>query len=430
VEKLKIVVAILLFGILVLVHEFGHFIVAKKCGIVVNEFSIGMGPRLCSFVKGETRYSIKLLPLGGSCAMQGEDDSNEEEGSFNTKPVWARMAVVFAGPLFNFILAFIFSIILIGARGQDVATVYSLEENSPAYEAGLREGDRIIKFNGEEALLARQIAMEEYLNPLDGSTLEIVYERDGKEYTIEYIPEVQTQYMVGMTYSATDDPAEITVSLDGAMADAGAISGDIVKSINGQEIASGAKMSEYLDANPFDGSEVEFGIQRNNKEIKIKMTPRMTDHYEKGFIVDPFAKKQSALDTIKYSFVEVKYEVAMVVKSLKMLVTGQVGANQMSGPVGIVDAIGDQYEAAVEVSVMDAIFTMISFAILLSANLGVMNLLPIPALDGGRLLFLIIEAIRRKPMDRDKEGIVHFIGFILLMILMVFLFYNDIRKFF
>ena len=146
---ISIIIALLIFGLLVLIHEFGHFIVAKKNGVVVNEFSIGMGPRIFSRVaKSGTRYSVKILPLGGSCAMLGEDEDNEEEGSFNSKSIWARMAIIFAGPFFNFILAFVLALVVIGFVGADISYVTSVDENSPAYEAGLRTGDRITNYNG------------------------------------------------------------------------------------------------------------------------------------------------------------------------------------------------------------------------------------------------------------------------------------------
>ena len=150
---ISIIIALIIFSVLVLIHEFGHFIVAKKCGVVVNEFSVGMGPRLLSRVaKSGTRYSIKALPFGGSCAMLGEDEDNAEEGSFNSKPLWARMAIVVAGPFFNFILAFLLALIVIGYNGVDISYVSKVTEGSNAYEAGLREGDRITKYNGATVL--------------------------------------------------------------------------------------------------------------------------------------------------------------------------------------------------------------------------------------------------------------------------------------
>ena len=189
---ISIIIALLIFGLLVLIHEFGHFIVAKKNGVVVNEFSIGMGPRIFSRVaKSGTRYSVKILPLGGSCAMLGEDEDNEEEGSFNSKSIWARMAIIFAGPFFNFILAFVLALVVIGFVGADISYVTSVDENSPAYEAGLRTGDRITNYNGAHATLGREIYLEDYVNPLDGSEISISFVRDGEEKTIRYTPDTE-----------------------------------------------------------------------------------------------------------------------------------------------------------------------------------------------------------------------------------------------
>lgn len=426
---MSIIIALIIFSVLVLFHEFGHFIVAKKNGIVVNEFSIGMGPRLFSFGKGETRYSIKLLPFGGSCAMLGEDEDVTVAGSFNSKSVWARMAVVFAGPFFNFILAWIMALIVIGYAGVDLSYVVNVDSNSKAYEAGLREGDRIVKYNGTQGLIAREIYLEDYVNPLDGSPLEIKYIRDGRKYTVSYTPDSTEVYRIGMTYTATDDKAVISsVSRNSAMQEAGVEPGDVITSINGVKVSSGKEMQVYLDEHPWDGSKTEITYERHGKEYTTTVTPKMTKVYSTGFDYNMAREKQSFLGVLKYSFVEVRYQIATVLKSLKMLVTGKVSTNEMSGPVGIVDAIGTTYNETKSEGIMLTIMTMINMAIMLSANLGVMNLLPLPALDGGRLVFFIVEAIRRKPVDREKEGFVHFIGFACLMVLMVFLIFNDIGK--
>lgn len=425
---MSVIIALIIFSLLVLIHEFGHFILAKRNGIVVNEFSIGMGPRLISFDKGGTKYSIKILPFGGSCAMLGEDEAVEVEGSFNSKSVWARMAVVFAGPFFNFVLAWVLALIVMGYSGADLAYVTKVEEGSPAYEAGLRNGDQIIKYNGVHAVLGREIYLENYINPLDGSDMIIQYKRDGKKYTAKFKPDSEERYLVGMTYSTSDSKAQINVTKGSAMEEAGAISGDIVTSIDGTAISTGKEMNDYLEIKPWNGSEVEITVERNGKNHELILKPRMTMVYEDGFEYNYAREKQSFTGVVKYSFMEVRYQVTMVLKSLKMLVTGQVSTNEMSGPVGIVDAIGDTYKETKSEGILVTLMTMLNMAIMLSANLGVMNLLPIPALDGGRLVFLIIEAVRRKPLDREKEGLVHFVGFACLMLLMVFLIFNDVGK--
>ena len=414
----------------VLIHEFGHFIVAKKNGVVVNEFSIGMGPRIFSRVaKSGTRYSVKILPLGGSCAMLGEDEDNEEEGSFNSKSIWARMAIIFAGPFFNFILAFVLALVVIGFVGADISYVTSVDENSPAYEAGLRTGDRITNYNGAHATLGREIYLEDYVNPLDGSEISISFVRDGEEKTIRYTPDTEKKYMVGMNYTASDAQAEITkVNNGSAMDEAGVQSGDVVTEIDGTKITTGKQMSEYIVAHPFGDKDVNMTVKRNGKEIDVVIKPQMTEIADSGFTYNLGREKQSFGGIIKYSFTEVRYEIVSVLKSLKMLVTGKVSANEVSGPVGIVDVIGDTYTSAKSEGVAMTILTLLNLAIMLSANLGVMNLLPIPALDGGRLFLYLIEIVTRRTIPKEKEGMIHFIGFILLMALMVFLVFNDIRK--
>ena len=437
-----IIIAIIIFGILVLIHEFGHFIFAKKFGVTVNEFSIGMGPRIFSRVaKSGTRYSIKALPLGGSCAMLGEDEDNMEEGSFNSKPRWKRFLIVFAGPLFNFILAFLLSLIVIGFAGTDPSNVTYVpgekpqvaemkqEEPSNAYKAGLRSGDRITNFDGAWISIGRELYVEEYTNPVGMKPISLTYERDGKKHTIKYKPDCVNKYLLGISYSSgANAPVISQVTKDSAMSKAGVVANDQVVKINGVKISSGEEINKYLEEHPLDGSEVEFVMKRGKKTFTAKVKPIKQNVYSAGFSYNLQREKQGFFATIGYSFVEMRYEVVTVLKSLKMLVTGGVSANEISGPVGIVSVIGDTYKENAQHGFGITLLALMNLAIMLSANLGVMNLLPIPALDGGRLLIYIIEAITRKQIPKDKEGMIHFIGFIILMALMIFLVFNDVRK--
>lgn len=427
---ISIIIALIIFGLLVLIHEFGHFIVAKKNGVFINEFSVGMGPRILSKVaKSGTRYSLKILPLGGSCAMLGEDEDNEEEGSFNSKSIWARMAIVFAGPFFNFILALLLAFIVIGAKGADVSYVTNVDKASPAYEAGLRQGDRIVKYNGAHATLGREIYLEDYVNPLNGDDITVSFVRNGETKTIKYSPEIEKRYIVGMQYAPSDAEAEITqVTRGSAFFKAGVQAGDVVTEIDGTAIKTGNDMNDYLTEHPFGENEVKITLDRKGKTVNVTVKPIMTKIASSGFDYNIGREKQSIGGVIKYSFTDVRYEIATVLKSLKMLVTGKVSANEISGPVGIVNVIGNTYSTAKSQGTTVTILSLINLAIMLSANLGVMNLLPLPALDGGRLFLYIIEVITRKKIPKDKEGMIHFIGFILLMALMVFLLFNDIRK--
>lgn len=337
-----IVAAIIIFGLIVIFHEFGHYLLARKNGIRVNEFSVGMGPRLCGFKRGDTDWVIRLLPLGGACMMAGEDEDVADEGTFNSKSVWARMSVVLAGPVFNFILAFIFAVVLLWNTGITTTELTTVESGSPAEAAGLMAGDRITSIGGEKVHMFKEIQMHVMMSPSE--TYEITYERD---------KEVHTAVVA-------------TVTQDGR-----------------QMMGIGTR-----------------------------------------------TRKAGLGEVFQYSAYEVGYNIELVVKSLKMLVTGRLGKDDVAGPVGMVSMIDETYDSAMEYGVVSMLLTMMNLVIILSANLGVMNLLPIPALDGGRLLFLIVEAIRRKPLDRSKEGFVNFVGFALLMVLMVFIMFNDIMKLF
>ena len=342
---MKIVIAIIIFSILILFHELGHFLAAKLNGIRVYEFTLGLGPTIIGVKKGDTKYCLKLLPFGGSCVM-GEDEESDEPDAFNNKSVWARIAVVAAGPVFNFILAFLFAIVIISCAGYDEPTVQAVTEGFPAEAAGIQPGDTVIKMNNDRIRVYREISL--YVNMHQGETVDLVYERDGKRYETTLEPKLDEE----------------------------------------------------------------------------------SGNYYLGFSSNGQRTKGNVIQILKYSLYEVEYWIETTYKSLAMIFRGKVSADDVSGPVGIVSAIGDTYEQSKADGAYYVMLNMMNFAILLSANLGVMNLLPLPALDGGRLVFLIIEAIRRKPVNREKEGLVHFIGFALLMVLMVVVLYNDIRKLF
>ena len=338
------ILALIIFSAIVIFHELGHFLLAKWNGIEVIEFSLGMGPRLLSHVWGDTRYSLKLLPIGGSCQMVGEEEASDSEGAFGNKSVWARIAVVAAGPVFNFILAWVLALIIVGSVGYD-NTMVDIIPDSAAAEAGMEDGDQIISINGSRTWLYREVSLYSSLH--QGQTATVVFERNGEKQTIVLTPK---------------------------QSDTGA----------------------YL-----------YGFSR-------------TVQREKG----------GALETVGYSCAEIRYWLKATVESLKMLIGGQVGLEEMSGPVGIVSTIGDTYKESRVDGWYYVTMNMIMIAILLSVNLGVMNLLPIPALDGGRLVFLILEAIRGKAIPQEKESMVHFTGFVLLMGLMAVILFSDLHKLF
>lgn len=348
---MTLVYFVLIFGVIVLAHEFGHYLLAKVNGIHVVEFSIGMGPKLAGFHKNGTDYVIRLLPIGGACMFEGEDGLNEAEGepspnSFNAAPVWARISSVVAGPLFNFILAFLLAIFLVGFSGSDKPVILGIMEGYPADEAGMEPGDVITRMNDERIYLAREIYINTYLN--GDKPMEIEYERNGELFTTQLVPKYSEE--------------------------------------------SGRHL---------------IGLQGYGEAVEAK-----------------------GLSVFKYAYYEVRYSFLSTIKSLAMLVRGEASKDDVSGPVGIAQVIGEVAEEATPYGPLVLLLNLANIAMLLSVNLGVLNLLPLPALDGGRLVFMLIEAVRGKPIPPEKEGMVHFAGFVALMVLMVFVMYNDIVRLF
>lgn len=428
---MSIILAILIFSVLVLFHEFGHFLFAKLSHITVLEFSLGMGPRLFSFEKGGTKYSLKLLPLGGSCMMEGEDEDNDNPGSFNNAPIAGRIATVAAGPVFNFILAFVVSMIVVGMTGYSLPVVSSLEAGSAAEMAGLKEGDQITSFDGYGTSIADELYTYLALEGLDGSPVTVEYVRDGEKGSLTYTPDSEEKYMLGFSYYNDESEAKIgSVTLDGAMYKAGLQAGDVICEINGTVINSGKELQDYMDAYEMDGSEMKISYIRGDKVKSVSVAPTVMTYARLGFNYLSDYEKAGFGEMIRYGFSEMKYWVKTTILSLKMLITGKVSVNELSGPVGIVSTIDSTYEESKSYGLTAMVATMLNMMILLSANLGVMNLLPIPALDGGRLVFLIIEAIRRKPIDREIEGKIHFAGFALLMMLILYVSVHDVMKLF
>ncbi len=424
---MSIIYTLLILGVLVTVHEFGHFIVAKKCGIGVIEFSVGMGPRLFSFDWHGTKYSLKLIPLGGSCAMVGEDEDNDAEDAFNNKSPLARFAVVFAGPAFNFILAFVLAIILLGTMGVNIPKVYNVYDGYGASEAGIKDGDIIKSIDGKNIVMGKDIELYLLTHELSDE-VEVVYEREGEEYTITY-DTTYDRYQIGITYSSTPEAAALTQVYEGTPAEAAGLqAGDIIVSVNGTKVSTGEDVYNYFQANETGSEAIDLVVERDGETIEASIIPVLVTNKTIGFDASYYRENAGIFTVLRHSLSEVRYSVENVILSLKLLVTGKVSVSEVSGPVGMVSIIDTAVEASSPSGIKYVLATLLNLTLLLSANLGVMNLLPIPALDGGRILFIIVEMIRRKPIDRDKEGMINGIGFIILIVLMVFVLFNDIFK--
>ncbi|HIY01676.1 MAG TPA: RIP metalloprotease RseP [Candidatus Blautia faecipullorum] len=428
---MKILIAVIIFSAIILIHELGHFLLAKKNGIVVTEFSLGMGPRLVSTQKGGTRYSIKLFPIGGSCAMLGEDTGEDElPGTFNAAPVWGRVSVVAAGPVFNFILAFVLSVIITAFVGYDPAEIMEVKAGSSAEQAGLQKGDIITEYNGYHIDLARDLYVYSYLNELTEEPVTVKVKRGGEERTVTFEPDVNVRYLLGFNRSDADSMEVVSLIEGMPLQEAGLEPGDVITSVGGTPTPDGSAYDAYLEEHPLSDEPLEITYERNGLEYTAEITPREYRTPELGFSYNVGYIKTEGFQVLKYAALDVKYMIRTTVLSLKELVTGGLGVKDLSGPVGVVDAIGTAYEESKDEGALMVWMNLLNMAVLLSANLGVMNLLPLPALDGGRLVFLLVEAVRRKPVNREVEGMIHFAGLMLLMVLMIVVMYNDVLKIF
>ena len=433
---MSILMGIIVFSILVFIHEFGHFLLAKKNGVKVIEFSIGFGPNLISFVRGETRYSFKAIPFGGACQMLNKEMVPEEEmanedltRAFESKSVWARMSIVLAGPIFNFVLAFVLAIVVIGVVGYDEPLLMEVEADSPAAEAGLMEGDIITEYNGVTIDISREIYLENYIHPISDKPIKIKYLRDGKEYETTLTPRLVERYVMGISYSLDADKIVLEAVTEGSpLAEAGAKVGDVIVSFDGVNITDGNSFNDYINAHPLTVDERVITVDRDGKRIDLTIKPMKTGSYYIGFSYNVGRVKTDAIGVLKYSVVEIGYQISTVFKSLGMLFTGQVTVNDFSGPVGIVDFIDDAYEESKSEGPLMVFLNIANLTMLLSANLGVMNLLPIPGLDGGRFFFQILEVILRRPVKHEEYF--HLAGMILLMLFAVYIMFQDIFKLF
>ena len=339
---LQIILAILAFGLLVIVHEFGHFITAKRGGVQVNEFWIGMGPTLLKKQHNGTLYCLKLLPFGGACVMEGEDSESDNDHSFGKASLPRRMLIVAAGALMNFLVGFLIVLAVIQPNGPNggyiVSTIDSVDPASTAAAAGgLQAGDEILEVDGYNILLRSDFEMA--LSRGMDTTYEVVVRRDGEKVTL---------------------PAVV-----------------LEATIEGED---GRKMIGLT-----------FAEQPDSIGMHVNMAVRTSLNYAR-----------------------------LVWVSLGMLVSGQVGVDQLSGPVGVASVMATTASYSIS-----AFLQLVAF---ISINLGVMNLLPLPALDGGRLVFLIIEGIRRKPVPAKYEGYIHAAGLMLLLALMVYVTGQDIVR--
>lgn len=371
-----ILIALLSFALMVFIHEFGHFITAKLFKIKVLEFAIGMGPAIFKKKMGETLYSVRLLPIGGYCSMEGEDSQSDDKRSFGRAKWWKRFIVVTAGAALNIFLGFVLLFSVEAGQKQAVFPVIDrIESYSDMLDAGFKSGDRIIKINGSRINIYEDLSFS--LDRVGGKETEVWVKR-GNEVVKGKVTPVKEEII----YKYHNDKTIVERYIDG----------NLLKSYE-----AGAWADESY-----------FGKEERS------------ERYILGF--DCKTEENTVFHSLKRAFFLTGFYVKLVYVSLFELISGNVPANQISGPVGVVSIIGEASKADISF--------LFSILALLTVNLGVMNLLPIPALDGCKMLIILVEAVTKKKVPPEKEGIINFIGFAILIGIMIFATYNDIVRLF
>ncbi|WP_203246256.1 RIP metalloprotease RseP [Sporosarcina beigongshangi] len=414
-----VIAFIIIFGSLVFFHELGHFLFAKKAGIMVREFAIGFGPKIIGIQKGETLYTIRLLPLGGYVRMAGEDFDKVElqpgyrvglliNASDEIEKVYLNRNV--ANP----------DVLFLEVETSDLERKLFIE--------GYDDEGQLVRFNVSRKAVIYEKGQKTLIAPYDrqfesksvGSRAMAIFAGPLFNFILSFFIFLALGLLQGVPVK---EAVIADVQSDSVAFESGAEAGDIVKEIDGQSISTWNEFVEVVQASP--GIPLQFVVERNGAPVKLDITPttikdKSGKEYGQLGVTRPMEK--NPLKAVVYGADQTISWIVKIFELLGLLVTGNFSIDDLSGPVGI-------YKATEEVA-QYGIYNLMNWAAVLSINLGIMNLLPLPALDGGRLLFFLFEAVRGKPVDKQKEGMVHFVGIVLLMVLMLVVTWNDIQRFF
>lgn len=439
---ISILAFIVAFGILVIVHEFGHFWVARKVGVHVETFSIGFGPRLFKRKWGKTDFCVSAIPLGGYVKMRGEGEEEnipkDDPTSFSNKSVKARSAVVLAGPTMNIVLSFLLMplVFWIGKSEPTFITEPPVVErvlpNSPAEKAGFQMGDQILKINEEETpnweRLLEPLAL---MKPKEEVVISVLRDKQSKRLKVETeaFPKGEGVYIGIEKFFGTPPEAVVKQVLSGEPAEqAGLKAGDKVIAIHGNLVASWDDL--VREVNQYEGEEIEIGVVRNEEKLSFRLAPRKDPQSNRWLIgiVGPEDMGTLPMSLRKYGFwegIQVGFEtnvknILLTFQVLKKLVTAELSYKSLGGPVAIAYTLAKASASGLS--------DFIYFTAFLSIQLGILNLLPIPVLDGGHLVFYSIEAIRRRPLPLKTRLVATQVGMALLLTLVVFVTWNDLKR--
>ena len=438
-----ILIGVLLFELIIFIHEFGHFITAKKSGIKVNEFSLGMGPKIFSFGKGETKYSLRLFPIGGYCAMEGEDEESPEPRAFNNAKIWKRMIVIIAGAVMNIILGLLLMFVIVVQQDSfSTTTVSSFPPTSYTANSGLQVGDEIKEINGYGINTSMDFSY-----PISTADLKTV-----KGDTLEVYKEDCCNNLYNMAAKAVQEQGEsISDETINALNKTLTTASGKINAVTDKKSANDIYQEYYKEINSLLGIKdytieeikvketrqrytADILVERDGEEIMLNdvqfFTYTTKDDDEPKMSMDFYVEQMDKTvgSVISQTFKQTISTCKMVYASLGGLLTGKFGFKDLSGPVGIASAVTEVASESLQTGFLDAVNSIIYVMMIITVNLGLFNMLPFPALDGGRFVFLLIEAIRRKPVPRKAEAVVNSIGMALLILLTIVITVSDVFK--
>lgn len=428
----------MIFELIVFIHEFGHFITAKKFGVQVNEFALGMGPKIIKFQKGETLYSLRLFPIGGFCAMEGEDGDSESERAFSKKPVWQRMIVVLAGAFNNIVLGLIMMMILTGqADAFSSTTIAGFAQAAFTSKSGLEVGDQLLDIGGYKINSSKDIGFAIAMLPLqivDGDDFYIYKEDCGftllRQYSSLKAEDYTEEKLLDITVAFNDGIEKINNCTSKEEADK--ITEETLAEVNSlAKTDYSPEESEYMPERKRYRADVK--VLRSGKEVVLNNVDFYTYLGENDTPTVALDFSVTAIDKTFGSLISESFKgtisvVRMIWKSLAGLVTGRFGMNDVAGPVGAASVVTQAAQAGLETGFMDAVYNIVYMMMIITVNLGIVNLLPLPALDGGRFFFMLIEVIARRPVPQKYEAWIHAAGFLILLGFIVVITFNDIVR--
>ena len=408
-----IAIAILFFGFIILIHEFGHFIFAKLFGVKVNEFAIGMGPTIFKKQGKETKYALRLFPIGGFVAMEGEGEESDDKRAYCNQKIWKRMIILSAGAVFNLILGFIVCVFLVSSEELVGTNVILGFEGEHVSSQKLQEGDEILEIDGKRVFSDYDIMFLMQRNP--SGYYDFVVKRDGERVELDDVPFAKR---TSGNFSYAPDCSISSVSAK--LKKAGLKDGDIITSVNGVTVANGDELAGSLKGD--EDFRYDLTVKRGDEELTFDdvefAVATVFDFYVLGEEKNIFNVTAGAF---KYSLSMGR----MVYLSLFDLVRGQYGLNELAGPIGTVSVITDIAETSVTTADWTSLFMIMA---MIAINIGLFNLLPVPALDGGHLFFMFIELIIRKPIPQKYASWIHAAGLVILLIFMAVISFSDLYK--